>query len=200
MSQLSKGFTIVELMITTVIVAIALALAVPSWNRLVEKRQTTSAAEDIASFLQFAQGEAIKRNDLVTVNMRRSSHSNWCLGATLGATACDCTELVDTQADFCAIDGAPYRLDQSFVLSDPNFEILHRMRLNGTSTTNASFAYDPIRGTLINLPDIEIQVHSNTGSGSTRNFGLDVNLLATGRISICANASRASYIGGYPQC
>ena len=79
----SRGFTLIELMIALVITAILIALATPSYQNTIQKRRVTSAAESIASLLALAQGEAIKRNELVAVSIMRESGTSWCVGAMI---------------------------------------------------------------------------------------------------------------------
>lgn len=196
----TSGFTLIELVIVMVIVAIGVALAAPSFRAVVEKRQLTSATEQIASFMSFIQGEAIKRNQDVIVNMKRTDHDTWCIGATLGTTACDCYEDDDTQPDFCDIGDVPYRLEQADVVSNPDYDLMHEMSLNGTSTSNASFSYDPIRGTLLDLDTVNFQMHTNEGSGSTRDYQLEVDILPTGRVSVCTATGRRLLMKQYPTC
>ncbi|MGD8681672.1 MAG: prepilin-type N-terminal cleavage/methylation domain-containing protein, partial [Lysobacterales bacterium] len=62
-----RGFSLVELMMSVVLLAIGAALALPSYRDMVEKRQVTNAAEQIASFMNSAQGISMKRNRAVTV-------------------------------------------------------------------------------------------------------------------------------------
>ena len=102
MVKLIRGYTMVELMITLVIIAIGVALALPSWQTAVEKRRITAAAEEIVSFITFAQSEAVKRNQLTTLSWdSNGGHSDsWCMGMTLGTAACDCEETDTTDADF----------------------------------------------------------------------------------------------------
>ena len=191
----SRGFTIIELVIVVVIVAIGVALAVPSFRSIIEKRQLTSAAEEIAGFMRFAKSEAIKRNEDVIVNIQRSNHTDWCIGATLGTTACDCA----AAPEFCVIEGVEYLMEQEDVVSDSDYSLMHRMEINGGGTADGNFSFDPVRGTLLALQPINIQLHSNTGSGDTREYQLDVNVLATGRVQICTDTSRA-LLKQYPTC
>lgn len=196
------GFTLLELIIVVAIVAIMVALAVPTWQSIVEKRQLTGAAEEIKSFLTFAQSEAIKRNEEVTIHWYTpGSHNvNWCIGATLGEVVCDCRETVVTEPDFCNIDGLPYRLVQTDFV-DIDFELMHMNPVMG------SFSYDPVRGILVNISDTEIidddylfYIHSDEGSGSTREYELEIRLNITGRVRICTDPYRERIIGGYPEC
>jgi prepilin-type N-terminal cleavage/methylation domain-containing protein len=94
----SNGFTLIELMIVLVIVAIGVALALPTWGTIVEKRRLTFAMEEVASLLNFAQTEAIKRNEEVTVswNSQGGHNRNWCIGITLNDDPCVCTQTPET--------------------------------------------------------------------------------------------------------
>lgn len=61
------GFTLPEMMVTVAILGILTAIAAPSFTGMLERRRLVSAAEAIMSDLRWARGEAIKRNDDVTV-------------------------------------------------------------------------------------------------------------------------------------
>jgi type II secretory pathway pseudopilin PulG len=192
-------------MVTIVIVAIAVALAVPTWEFTREKRRLTAAVEEVASLMNFAQSEAIKRNDKVWVSWYSAgSHStDWCIGASLAAIPCNCRQDDSTQANFCAVDGVEHRLQQAD-FTDVSAEFMHM------NPTASYFAYDPIRGWLVDMPNLHqaeildddylFYVHSAAGSGSTRLFELQLKVNITGRISICADTDRVSLIGGYPEC
>jgi prepilin-type N-terminal cleavage/methylation domain-containing protein len=198
----TRGFSVIEVMITVVIIAIAVALAVPSWMNMVEKRRLTHGMETVASFIYNAQSEAIKRNEEVTVAFRTPGGHNraWCIGAALGDVSCDC-RVTAPGAGFCEIDNAPQRLVQAdFTRIDHEF--MH-MRPNV-----GSFTFDPVRGLISDTSEDEVTdndylfyVHSDQGSGSTRMFELELWLNETGRVSICADSDgRASIIAGYPEC
>ncbi|MCH8227528.1 MAG: prepilin-type N-terminal cleavage/methylation domain-containing protein, partial [Proteobacteria bacterium] len=59
----SDGFTVIELMLVLVVVGSIVALALPSYSTVLEKRQVTSGAEQLSAFLSTAQLEAVKRNE-----------------------------------------------------------------------------------------------------------------------------------------
>lgn len=198
----SSGFTIIELMIVMVIVAIGVALASPTFRTIIEKRELTATMEEVSSFLSFARGEAVKRNEEVTVSWSTpGGHNvNWCIGAIVGGTACDCTETVTTEADFCAIDGLSTRMVQADFV-DINFEFMHM------NPNTGNFSFDPVRGVLANISSAEIvdndylfYVHSDEGSGTSRDYKLELWLNITGRIAICGDATRQSIISGYAEC
>ncbi|MGH8353070.1 MAG: GspH/FimT family pseudopilin [Pseudomonas sp.] len=62
------GFTLIELLTAIVIVAILLALAVPSFKSYQANQEVRSVAADLLSALNFARSEAVKRAANITVS------------------------------------------------------------------------------------------------------------------------------------
>ncbi len=62
-----SGFTLIELMITMVILAILLSLGVPSFQSVIARNNVASAASVLSASLSLARSEAIKRGTTVTV-------------------------------------------------------------------------------------------------------------------------------------
>lgn len=61
------GLTLVELMITLIVIAIALTLAVPGFTNFIRDNRVTSQANEFLVSLTFARSEAIKRGRPVSV-------------------------------------------------------------------------------------------------------------------------------------
>lgn len=57
----SRGFTLIELMVTVTLVAIALALGVPSFTTFQRNAELTSATNSLVAAINAARGEAMKR-------------------------------------------------------------------------------------------------------------------------------------------
>jgi len=181
-----RGFSLVEVMMSLVLVAIGLALALPSYRDMVEKRQVTNGAEQLASFINTAQGVAMKTNQVVTISYDRSGHDDWCVGAVSGETACDCTETDTSATDYCQIATQPFILNNGHA---GDLELMHAMDGDG------AYAFDPIRGLFLDLDDsLTLELHSNS-----RDFRLNLVVNSTGRVILCSGDSAHS-IPGYQAC
>ena len=72
------GFTLIELMIGLVILAILLSLGMPAFTGILESSRTKAAASGFAMGLQRARAEAISRNTQVTFT---PSGAGWAMSA-----------------------------------------------------------------------------------------------------------------------
>ena len=195
----NKGFTLIEMMIVVGVIAIILSLALPSYRSIIEKRQVTSGAEQLAGFVSAVQMEAVRRNEPIAVRYMRTDQENWCIGLSLGPTACDCEQTSVLASDFCQIDGAMMKLVQTDFV-DLGFEFFH------AADTDSSFSFDPVRGTIANNESslfsnpYMFYLHNDMKVDEQRFYELQLKINRTGRIHICADDDRRSTIGGYPAC
>ena len=187
----NRGFSVVELLMTVLLVAIGTAVALPSYRDMVEKRQVTNGAEQLASFINSAQGVSMKTNRFVKVSWDHVDDDEWCVGATIvdavGDDPCDCTG-DDGGAPACVIDGQDFVLNQSHA---GNRDLMHDI---GSEDTG-SYTFDPVRGFSPDLAgDLKFSMRS---PGDDFRINLMVN--QTGRVILCSgDSSRA--VPGYMPC
>lgn len=161
--RLIAGFTIIELMITLVVLAIITVIALPSFSGVLERRQLQGAGEKLFADLMFAKTESIKRNIPIRVSFTGNG-ANWCYGLALDAN-CDCT------AADCVIDGVLHVTNQDdydgvLVDEDSTFD--------GTSTT-----FTPLRGAA-NPGNLQFTVSSGINLGAV--------VSSFGRVRLCSDS------------
>jgi len=78
----SRGFTLVELMVTITLFALLLSLAYPSYTRFIQDAQLRSAAESVLNGLQLARAEAIRRNTTIRFQLLNTLNSASVTGGT----------------------------------------------------------------------------------------------------------------------
>lgn len=176
------GFTLIELLVAVTIIGILLALAAPSFTKMLERNRLRGAAEQVFTDLQLARTEAIKRNAEVWVTFSDASPTtNWCYGMRVAAT-CTCTITDATDPAACQVDGVLRVVrgsDYKDVVLDPGF---------ATVATRAVFS--PRQGaaeTSAGAP------HNGTVAISLKGDSANVVVARLGRISACTPDSMPGF-------
>lgn len=91
----SRGFTLVELMITLAVVVVLALAAMPSFLAMRQRAAVRGAAEETLSLWNQARFEAAKRNSLVKYGVKTAADGSYCIGlatttAADDSTPCDC--------------------------------------------------------------------------------------------------------------
>ncbi len=88
------GFTLIELMMTLVIAAILISVAVPSFREFRTNQQIKLTGQSLQSAFQLARTEAIKRSADVFVTANGNWQSGWFISTESTHTYADCTKAV----------------------------------------------------------------------------------------------------------
>jgi type IV fimbrial biogenesis protein FimT len=185
------GFTLMELILVIAIVGLAVMLAVPSWGLATQKRLLTSGAEQVTALLSVAQSEAILRNRAVSLSYTRSSDTQWCVGASNGATGCDCMENDSTEPAYCQLDAVLRRVAST----DLEGVILTGASDNLPGAGDGFVSFDTVRGILQPAGDgLQFTFESSGGR-----YRLRVRLGPTGLIWLCS-PEESQQVPGYGLC
>jgi len=124
-----RGFTLIELMITVAVVAIVLAIGVPSFQEMMRNNRAATHMNGIIGALNLARSEAIKRGRRVSLcpssDQAGCSGSDWAKGWIV---------FVDTAtADGSVAVGQVLRVNEALV-GDPTFTGPANIRYRPTGT------------------------------------------------------------------
>lgn len=122
-----RGFTLVELMVVVAIVAIVIAIAIPSYRVIQARNAVRGFVNDYTSSLYFARSEAVRQNAQVTV-----------CPSTNGAT---CTDS-QLEAGWVVIVGAPNAAAPP-ILQDNLPRDLIRTRFTDNTLAERSISFMP---------------------------------------------------------
>jgi len=201
----SRGFTLIELMVTLAVVVVLAMLAIPSFKDLIDKSRLRGATDDIVNLLNTARVSAIKLQRDVNVSIAStSSTSPWCAGAVQAAeptsigdpmpeaAACDCN--ATTVA--CIVD------DRNTVVSSTSYS---GATLQGLSTaikyssgsSGEGITFDSKLGSLdiTSLPTNPIM----TVVSPTKKYKTQISISPLGQVNVCTPTS-SPFVSGYPSC
>ena len=153
---LSQGFTLIELMIAMVILAILSALAAPSFSTMIGNYRVRTGAEGIISGLQLARAEAVRRNTNVSFTL--NTGTGWTVAVVSPAAT---------------------------IQTRPSGESGTNLQVTSTNsqTTLTFTSTGSVSGynATTNLSQVTVAPPSNVTSGDT----LRINILAGGQIRMC---------------
>ncbi|WP_174874697.1 GspH/FimT family pseudopilin [Vogesella oryzae] len=82
-----RGFTLMEFLIATVLLAIFIAMALPSFQGIIANNRVKSASEQLQAALFFTRSEAVKRNQTVSLSCKTGGCQNgWTVTVDVSGT------------------------------------------------------------------------------------------------------------------
>lgn len=91
-----RGFSLIELMVGVVIIAILASVGAPNLMNWIQNTQLRTAAETLSSGVQLARAEAVRRNTSVTFTLSDAS-SGWTVGCTV-PSGVDCPPTIQSRS------------------------------------------------------------------------------------------------------
>lgn len=169
------GVTLVELVVAIAVLAIIVAMAVPSFTDFRERQAIKGAAEAMVSTVGLARAEAIKRDRRVSLTFTEWG-TGVCAGAALGSDGCDCS-----------------KGECSLASSAESERDLKRIQLASDAGTLPVFVIDSKTGTLTDPADAgSLQLKSEGG------YVVQVAVNIVGRTTICVPAGGKTLPGVKP--
>jgi len=120
------GFTLIELIIVIAIVAILVAVGVPSMREWIANQKVRGSANDLLFDLTYARSEAIKRNANVEVVRNGADWTGgWSVRIVTGAAVIRTQPAIKGVTPYVGVAGVEFRPDgRTTAASPPNFEFL----------------------------------------------------------------------------
>lgn len=187
------GFSLIELMITIVVVGVLGTLAAPSMLDFIDKRRLVSQAEAIAELFQFARSEAIKHSSDATpktVTVTLSPSSPWFLGlSNTGTTPC-----TNDSTTPCSINQAGAAITRVVTATECTACTLTLTDSDGAAVTSAVAMVIDLRGVVASGAGHFVNLQSARGKE------LQVSMSPIGRVALCTSSSPSASVPGYPSC
>lgn len=192
------GFTLIELVVTMVVLVILAMMAQPSLRDFFDRYRLRGAGDAVVSVISNARAEAVK-NDLDVVVAFTGTGTSWCLGAdataaptggnpalqivsAANADAAKCTCTDPASATECRVGGQRAAVE---VGAFPDVAI---------SNTPAAFAFDSKLGTIVPLGTPAVTLTSPSGT-----YDVNVQMNALGQARLCTPSGKPT-MAGVPAC
>lgn len=182
------GYTLIEAMVVIAVLAIVLAIAIPSYSATTSRARLRAAVDHLRSDLSEARTQALQRGQPVYVNFWRSADgAQWCWSLSL-QTGCDCMQRDESSNRYCYLDIDTMRVPA--------------VRLTRTviNTRYPQVKLDalPFGGSL-RLSHVRPETLAGNASFSARELSLRLVASRSGRLRLCSPRG-AQYWPGMPTC
>ncbi|GGA35652.1 GspH/FimT family pseudopilin [Dyella nitratireducens] len=168
----TEGFTIVELMVVIAIIAVVLALAIPSYKSVTTQGRMAGEINDLATSIELARSAAIKQG--LTVTICPSANPT----ATPSTTTPACANSTEWNTGWIVfIDTAN---NQTFTTSGDTL-----LRIHGPFTGSDTLVYSSTAGTTTGI--------TFNRMGGTNSFGTATNFGNTGTLTLHDATNNATW-------
>lgn len=165
------GLTLIELMVAISILGIVASMAVPSFQKMIERNRIKQAVESLLSDMQLARTQAIKSSQNIIVNRGTGNNGAWCYG--FNNAACDCTVTDTSAANYCSLKR----------ITGTDFSTTDLVSQSANTTFN-------FRRGIANVSDVCF---------ATDNYKVKLMVSIVGKVEICRDTTE-DVISGYENC
>ena len=146
------GFTLIELMVTLLIIGLTFGLAIPGFQGMMARNRITTETNNLVAALQLARSEASTRGGTVSIQAINGSTANDDFGSgfcVIADNPGNCTGAIRTFANIAA----GTRIDSSENVTSIQFDSMGALANTGSATRALDICVDgyPGRRVLINL-------------------------------------------------
>lgn len=187
-----QGFTLIELMVSLLVLAILATVATPSFVDFFERNRVRGAADAVVSLIANARAEAVRTDLDVNVALRGGA-VDWCVGGNAAAApaggqpagaavACDCADAAAPPGT-CFVGGQRLAVERG---AHPGVTV--------TTLPTADLVFDSTLGALTPLGTQSLVLTSPSGK-----YDVAVLVSALGQARLCTPAG-APTMSDVPSC
>jgi type IV fimbrial biogenesis protein FimT len=182
MNRRSRGFTVMELLVTLAIAGVLLGLGVPAFRDFMRNGRLTGAANELLITMVTARNEAVRRQAVVSVCP--SSNPDQAGATCTGSATQGYIAFIDTNSN-CLRDGVELA-DTRNVVANVVFHSLVTSTKNGTCVSYAAsgFRRTGAGPTTMHAMFCDVRGNNQNFPGSTISFARGLEVLPTGRATV----------------
>lgn len=182
-----RGLTLVEILVGLVVLAVLIAVAIPSMSDLLERRRVIAATDEIAGVLAYAKAETVAISTPLWVRFDPDPNNTLSCTAVVTLSSQDTCRCYYPADDICPNTGA--KLLRLFQLPRQHVRFSAQASAWGGPANYISFSRDQMS---ISARNFQVNV-----VGMRKGYTLRVEVNSGGRVKIC---SPGGSINGYAVC